>query len=119
MKEDYKRSLDFFVCLCKCGYVEMCILKEMKMNKRMSLDIPETFYKQIKVMAVMKGMSIKGFVMEAVKTAIVQAKPTKKKKGTSHIPNAETVKVFEATDRGEGLTLCEDVNELFRSLEED
>lgn len=74
---------------------------------RLSIEMPANQHKQLKTIAALNGVTVKELVLSCLNTHIL----------SSNVPNKETLKAFEETDRGEGLITCKDIGDLFEKLD--
>lgn len=71
---------------------------------RMSIDVPKKEHRKLKVIAAMRGVSMKQIILEALSQKLY----------SDNVPNAETERVLRESDEGKNLTTCKDFND-FRS----
>lgn len=75
---------------------------------RINIEIPNEEHQRLKIFAAASSISIKELVLSAIKEKIHSHLDTK--------PNEETLKAFEETDTGIGLTKHQSIAELFKDL---
>ncbi|OJU81809.1 MAG: hypothetical protein BGO10_07955 [Chlamydia sp. 32-24] len=78
---------------------------------RLTIDCSADQKKKIKMLAAEKEMTITDFMLQ-----LVEEKYSWCPIGLSHIPNEESVKSIEASERGEGLKNFNSMNELYKDL---
>ncbi|CDZ79707.1 hypothetical protein BN1013_00203 [Candidatus Rubidus massiliensis] len=78
---------------------------------RLTIDCSADQKKKIKMLAAEKEMTITDFMLQ-----LVEEKYSWCPIGLSHIPNEESVKSIEASERGEGLKNFNSINELYKDL---
>ena len=88
--------------------------------KRLSIDIPNELHHMLKIHTSYKECKIKDFVTKAIQNKI---KLEQQVYISKNIPNAETIKTFEESDQGIGITKNSSVeemfNEIYKELEEE
>jgi hypothetical protein len=75
---------------------------------RINIEIPEGDHQKLKILAAANSISIKDFVLEAVKEKIETQ--------LSKRPNEETLQAFKETDTGNGITKHRDLAGLLQDL---
>jgi hypothetical protein len=75
---------------------------------RINIEIPEDDHQKLKIVAAVNAITIKEFVLQAVKEKI-DAQISKK-------PNEETLQAFKETETGIGLTKHTDLSALLSDL---
>lgn len=83
---------------------------KLKAKVRLAIDCSPEERKYIKMYAAHEDETLNEFVLESVRMRMY---PRCKK---SHVPNEETRRALDATDRGEGLIHFDSVEDFFRSL---
>ncbi|MEX1012455.1 MAG: hypothetical protein WD595_04375 [Waddliaceae bacterium] len=78
-------------------------------TSRLSIEMPVNEHKKLKTMAALNGMSVKNLVLSCLYDHLL----------SSNVPNVETIKEFEETDKGEGIITCSDIDDLFTKLKID
>ena len=73
---------------------------------RLSIDIPKEEYKIFKAKAAITGLSMREIISRNIHEFIYGP----------HIPNEETKKAIEDSEKGIGLTYCKDIDDLFKKL---
>ena len=81
--------------------------------KRLSIDIPNELHHMLKVHTSYKGCKIKDFVTKAIQNKI---KLEQQVHISKNIPNAETIKTFEESDQGIGITKFASVKDMFNEI---
>ena len=69
---------------------------------RMSIDVPKKEHRKLKVLAAMRGVSMKQIILEALSQELY----------SDNVPNAETERVMREADEGKNVTSFEDFNEM-------
>jgi hypothetical protein len=77
--------------------------------KRVSIDFPENLYRIIKTFTAFNDSSVKSFVLDAVSKELT--------KNNIKIPNEETMKTFEDTDKGKNLHSYDSFNALLSEIQ--
>ena len=78
---------------------------------RLAIDCSPEERKYIKIYASYEDMTINEFVMACVRERMNKCKH-------SHIPNAETAAVLDASERGENIITFNSIDDFFKSMEE-
>lgn len=79
---------------------------DKEQTTRLSIELPTKTHKQLKTIAALNGISLKELILSCLDEHLL----------STNVPNEETTRVFEETDRGEGLITCKDVDDLFEKL---
>lgn len=79
---------------------------------RLAIDCLPEERKYIKMMAAHEDETLNEFVLEAVRMRV------KNCCSKSHIPNSETKKALDATERGEGLIYFDSIDDFFKTMNE-
>ena len=81
-------------------------MSKQQETARLSMEIPVKLKKQLKTIAAINDTTITQLVLSCLGEYLF----------SKNIPNKETLKAFEETDKGKGLIACEDVDDLFNKL---
>jgi hypothetical protein len=80
-----------------------------KDTSRLSIEVPADLHRQLKLLAAFYHTTITDLVLRCLVENLV----------SKNVPNEETLRIFAETDRGENLTLYENIDELFENLDRD
>ncbi len=82
-------------------------------TSRMTIDMPASTHKKFKQLAARQGSTMRQMLVDFINAQIEQES---RECPYDHIPNAETRKAMENTDKGKGLVRCKDAKDLFKKL---
>ena len=73
---------------------------------RITIDIPKEAHRRLKAVAAIEGRSMREIVIESIEDHIYGV----------NIPNEETLKAIEETEKGKGLVKAKNLEDLFKKL---
>jgi hypothetical protein len=76
-------------------------------HTRLTFELPVIDHKRLKALAALAGVSLKDLILMCLKEHLLN----------DNIPNEETIKVFEETDKGNNLVHYKNVDDMIKKLD--